>query len=180
MLFQSGTQSNALSKTSTKGEEPTVAEFRDFVIAAIQAIAGFKDGEGEPINEEASGFLVMVPIGLWPIALKAINQAFIVESSSLVDNILKGAFGIRLIVNPRLDAHTYWYQDGYSRFVVFRTDGAMKPFIRLEEGGLEVNALAEGSEYAFWNNKFVYGANASRGVGYGYWQDACLVSIADA
>jgi phage major head subunit gpT-like protein len=45
----------------------------------------------------------------------------------------------------------------------------------LEEQGITVDALAEGSEEEFKNRRHLYGVTAIRNVGYGYWQHGCLV-----
>ena len=87
-----------------------------------------------------------------------------------IKNLLfNDAFSVRPAINPRLT----WT----AQFAVFRTDGQVKPFIRQEEEGVTVSAIAEGSEEEFKNNRHLYGVKALRNVGYGYWQDACLVTM---
>ena len=80
-----------------------------------------------------------------------------------------GGFSFDLAVNPRLTWTT--------KFATFRTDGMTKPFIRQEEEGVTVSAIAEGSELEFRENKHHYGVKAIRNVGYGYWQHACLTTM---
>ncbi|MCK9603563.1 MAG: Mu-like prophage major head subunit gpT family protein [Candidatus Omnitrophica bacterium] len=176
-------QSNDLAVAlSTEGENPSVAEFAAYVLQAITAMLGFVDGYGEPMNEGAQEFMVMVPTGLWPIAKKAIQASVIVDTTQAADNVLSQSsdLKIQLQINPRLDA-LGWYSvaNSLAKFAVFRTDGIVKPFIRIEEGGVRTQALAEGSEYAFQNNRFQFGAAANRGKGYGYWQQAVLVTSTD-
>ena len=60
---------------------------------------------------------------------------------------------------------------------VFRTDAITKPLIRQEEEGVKFEAIGEGSETAFKEKKHLYGVSAIRNVGYGYWQQACLVTM---
>ena len=48
-------------------------------------------------------------------------------------------------------------------------------FCELHE--LEIQAIAEGSELEFKEGKHWYGVDTWRNVGYGYWQNTCLVSI---
>jgi phage major head subunit gpT-like protein len=94
----------------------------------------------------------------------------IVDGSGARTNTIAsmGGFTYELAVNPRLSWTT--------KFAVFRTDGQTKPFIRQEEQGIQVDAIAEGSELEFKENKHHYGVKAVRNVGYGYWQHACLVT----
>ena len=42
---------------------------------------------------------------------------------------------------------------------------------------VEIQAIAEGSELEFKEGKHWYGVDTWRNVGYGYWQNTCLVSI---
>ena len=51
------------------------------------------------------------------------------------------------------------------------------PFIRQQEMPVQVDAIAEGSELEFNEKKHHYGVSASRNVGYGYWQHACLLQM---
>lgn len=62
-------------------------------------------------------------------------------------------------------------------FAVFRTDSPIKAFIRQTEQEVELKAKAEGSEYEFDNDAWQFGIDAWRGVGYGYPQRACYVTM---
>ena len=64
------------------------------------------------------------------------------------------------------------------KFVIFRTDGSVKPLIRQEEVAVAIKAKAEGSEYEFDNDAHQYGVDTWRNVGYGYWHRACLSTFA--
>jgi phage major head subunit gpT-like protein len=61
---------------------------------------------------------------------------------------------------------------------VFRTDSPIKALIRQSEQDVELKAKAEGSEFEFDNDAWQFGIDAWRGAGYGYWQRACLVTMA--
>lgn len=78
-------------------------------------------------------------------------------------------FQVALAVSPRLTWTT--------KFAVFRADGQLAAFIRQEEEDVTVDALAEGSEEEFKNDRHLYGIKAIRNVGYGYWQKACLITF---
>jgi phage major head subunit gpT-like protein len=104
-------------------------------------------------------------------AAAALKNPVITDSVGSRTNTITslGGFSFELAVNPRLT----WTE----KFAVFRTDGQTKAFIRQEEEGVTVSAIAEGSELEFKENKHFYGVKAIRNVGYGYWQHACLTTL---
>jgi phage major head subunit gpT-like protein len=170
----SGTQDNDITTTianlpaQTHGSTtaPSPEEMQQAILKSIEQMYGFVDDQGEPINETASSFLVMVPVGLSTAtraALSMVREAGVTTFS--VDN-----FNISATVNPRLTSSGSWTD----KFVVLRTDGNVKPFIRQEEQGVQMAAKAEGSEYEFDNDAHEYGIDAWRNVGYGFWQHAVL------
>ncbi len=147
---------------------PSEAAFRLAVLKTIQQILSFKDDQGEAMNENASQFLVMVPTSMWHIAKAAIATPLTVGGSTNTIKILN-ELDISVAQNPRLP-----WDD---KFAVFRTDSAIKPFIRQEEEGVKLKAIAEGSELEFRYDKHEYGVDTWRNVGYGYWQHACLTKL---
>ena len=147
---------------------PSVEEIQQCILQAIQAILGFKDDVGEPMNELARSFLVMLPTTLWGIAVSAITNPIITSGQT---NMLKNLENLQIApaINTRLNAS--WTDT----FAVFRTDGQVKAFIRQEEQGIKVDAVAEGSEFEFDNAAHKYGLDTWRTTQYGYWQHACQV-----
>lgn len=147
---------------------PSVEEIQTTIIQAAQAMYGFKDDQGEPMNEAARNFLVMVPVPLWATTQAALRQSM---SQSGMTNPVMVLDGINFAIapNPRLT----WTD----KLAVFRTDGSVKPFIRQEEAPLDVKAKAEGSEYEFDNDAWQFGIDTWRNVGYGYWQHAVLATM---
>ncbi|MCK5541705.1 MAG: Mu-like prophage major head subunit gpT family protein [Desulfobacterales bacterium] len=148
---------------------PSVEEMQLCIIQAIGAIIGFLDDQGEPMNEDATKFTVMVPVSLMfaaKTAIKTIGQ--VAASQTALDAF--DDFEIKVAVNPRLSSWT-------TQFGVFRTDSNVKSFIRQEETLPELKIKDETSEYAFDNDACEYGIDAWRNVAYGYWQNACLVTM---
>jgi hypothetical protein len=145
---------------------PTEAEMASAILGVISYMMKYLDDQGEPMNELAREFLVMVPSTLFPAAYAATNKDVLhAASGNATDNVLKGGtFQVNVAVNPRLT----WTTD----FAVFRTDGSAKPFIFQEELPLQVSAIAEGSELEFNENEHHYGVKWIGNVGYGYWQYA--------
>jgi len=164
----SGTQDNDLTGAAATGTQPTAAEAEAALMACVAAILGFKDNQGEPMNEGASKFRIMVPtVYLSPFA-SVLNNEFIAAGQSNIVKNLDG-FSFSLSVNPRLSSGAIFY--------VFRADGQTKPLIRQEEEEVSLSAIAEGSELEFKENKHEYGVKAIRNVGYGYWQHACVYTF---
>lgn len=170
----SGTQDNDITSDITTTTAPTTGEMETAILKCVQQILGFKDDQGEPMNENARRFLCMVPVPFMQAAAAALGSQIIVDASTSRSNTILtlgsiGGFQIELAVNPRLTWTT--------KFSVYRTDGETKGLIRQEEEPISVDAIAEGSELEFRENKHHYGVKASRNVGYGYWQRACLLTF---
>ena len=147
---------------------PSEAALRIAILQTIQQILSFKDDQGEPMNENASKFLVVVPTSMWYLAKSAVSVPLTVGGSSNMIKVLDEV-DISISQNPRLN----WSD----RFAVFRTDSSVKPFIRQEEKNVQLKAIAEGSELEFKHDKHWYGVDTWRNVGYGFWQHACLTQI---
>jgi phage major head subunit gpT-like protein len=170
----SGSQSNDISYDVATTTAPTSGEMESAILKSIEQMLGFKDDQGEPMNENARRFLVMVPVPFMSSAAGALGAQVIVDGSTSRSNRIMtmgslGGFQIDLAVNARLTWTT--------KFATFRLDGQTKGLIRQEEEGVSIDAIAEGSELEFKEKKHHYGVKAIRNVGYGYWQRACLTTL---
>jgi len=170
----SGAQSNDLTSDITTTTAPTSGEMETAILKAIEAIMGFKDNQGEPMNENARAFEVMVPVPFMAAAAGAVGAQVIVDASTSRSNRIitlgaLGGFQVGVKVNPRLTWTT--------KFACFRTDGQTKALIRQEEEPVTMAAIAEGSEMEFTHKKHQYGVKAIRNVGYGFWQRAALTTF---
>lgn len=145
--------------------DPSAEEIRAMVFAAVTKILDFKDDQGEPMNEMSRRFLVMVPTAWFTNAAVALKNP-IVGGDTNAFGALDG-YTFDLAVNARLT----WTD----KLAVFSTDGTTKALIRQEEEDVQMDAVAEGSELEFNERLHRYGIYASRNVGLGYWQKACLV-----
>lgn len=167
----SGDQSNKIGYNVAVPAKPTPAEMEQAILAGVQQLLGFKDDEGEPMNDGASQFLVMVPVPFMGAAAAALKNPVIVDGSGSRTNTIVniGGFSFEMAVNSRLDWTT--------KLMVSRSDGITKPFIRQEEEGVTIKAIAEGTEQEFKEDSHLYGVKSIRNVGYGTWQQACLVTL---
>lgn len=144
---------------------PSPEEMQQAMLASITQMYKFVDDKGEPINETASSFMVLVPVGLSQSALAALSMVRAAAASTFaIDN-----FNISVALNPRLTAAGWT-----DKFVTVRTDGSIKPFIRQEETAPSLKVKDENSEFAFDNDAIQVGIDTWRNVGYGRWQGAVL------
>ncbi len=173
----SGTQSNDISvdisalPAAVHGvtTAPSVEEMQQSILAGIAQILSFKDDQGEPMNESARRFLVVVPVGLYLIAVSAVSTLVTAAlQNNLNPNLIAG-----LTVDVQMNTRLTWTDS----FAIFRTDSPIKAFIIQTEQETELKAKAEGSEFEFDNDAWQFGIDNWRGVGYGYWQRACYVTM---
>lgn len=171
----SGTQKNLLTATEvpkldvTTTTAPTAAEMTDAILGVIGYMLAYKDDQGEPLNEDARKFLVIVGTPqLWAPAMAAVGAQVITDGAGAAFTNVLGTlrdFEVRVEYNPRMAALT-------TNMMVFRSDSDVKPLIRQEEEAIKMSAIAEGSELEFTDDVHQYGIKALRNVGYGYWQMA--------
>jgi len=163
----SGTQSNSITHDAVTPTAPSDEEMREAIVEGVAQIIGFQDDQGEPMNESAREFLVMAPMSFLSATLMALSSQTVDMSSNPL--AARSPFKIDWIANPRLS----WTD----KFAIFRTDGETRPFIFQEELPVQVQVLAEGSELEINENQHQYGVKAIHEAGYGFWQDACLVTF---
>jgi hypothetical protein len=174
----SGSQSNDISVTLSdlpiaepgSATNPAMEAMQQVILKGIAQIMSLKDDRGEPMNENARTFAVLVPTSLYLTALAAVST---LNTAALPQNMnpnLIPDLQISIHMNPRLDWTT--------KIAVFRTDSPVKALIRQSEQEVELKVKADGSEFEFDNDAWQFGVDAWRQVAYGYWQRACLVTMA--
>ncbi len=164
----SGVQSNDLTRAIAAAADPTSDEMAKSIMKCIEAMYGFKDDRGEPMNQSAMEFDVMVPTSYMEATLTAVTALLGEAGKSAIIPALRDRFTINVVINPRLT----WTD----KFVVMRTDEAAKAFILQEEDIPDVVALGEGTEYEQLNREQLFGVDWTGNTGYGYWQFACLMT----
>jgi phage major head subunit gpT-like protein len=160
----SGSQSNKLESDAIDPDDPTTDEFLGGLKAAIAAMMGYKDDQGDPMAISATGLVCIVPTTLYLTALEAVNATLI----SSTTNVLSGA--ARVIAFPWLTDQSKWY--------LLKTDGVVRPFIFQDREAAEFSALTEDSDEGFRREKFLYGVRARYRMTYGYWQFAVRTDFA--
>jgi hypothetical protein len=163
----SGSQSNLITVDVATPAAPTDAEMYGAIVRGISTLMGLHDDQGEPMNESASQFMVVVPMTFLAPTLIALSSRNFDANDNPLTN--RRPFSVEWVANPRLT----WTD----RFAIFRIDGDARPFIFQEELPVQVHALAEGSELEANENQHQYGVKAIHECGYGFWQNACLVQL---
>jgi len=116
----SGTQDNDLAYTATDPDAVTVAEFKAALQAAVSAMIGYVDDQGEPLNdpifEGFSGLMLMVPPALRQVANEAVHAQLLGGGDTNV------VIDVPVIVTlPRLTSGRKFYLHNLS--------GVLRPFI---------------------------------------------------
>jgi len=168
----SGTQDNDLGANAATATAPTAAEMTNAIMAAVQQIYGFKDDEGEPTNQMAKRFGIMVPTPFMRPALEATTSLL---GTAGITNLIpslqaKGMLQFEVIVNQRLTWTT--------KFAMFRLDGIGKPFVLMTDEMMnDVFALGPQSEYCKEHGHCLVGVDYSGNVQYGLWDQAVLTTF---
>lgn len=146
---------------------PSVGEASLSILAGIQALYGIKDDQGEPTNQNAKSFIVMVPTSLWSAFQGAVSVSNLTQGFN--NPLTTFGMTVSVIQNPRLT----WTDE----FMVAVADTPHKPFIVQTEDGPRVEVLGEGSDHAFKNKEHLFSVIKSGNVGYGRFDKACLVTM---
>lgn len=150
-----GTVANDISASGTGAPDtPTSAEMSAAVLKSIQTMMGFTDENGDPVNEDAMSFLIMVPVKYWSAAKAALQNDF---TSAGVSNTLKNAgVTIEVVANPRLSGAA---SSAGRRMYTFRTDANIRAML-WQERQLDdaFKTLGAESENGFWKDTVAFGA----------------------
>lgn len=147
---------------------PSGAAMAQIYLRAAEQIVGFLDDTGEPMNEDATQFWSITPIGMLSGASTAIKNQFLGQGETnpmdASDFSFKNSSTVRLNSEP-------------ASLHLFRTDGELAAYIRQEEKPVDMKVQAEGSPEEFWNRRHLYGVDAKRNVGTGRYEKAVKVKL---
>lgn len=171
---------------------PSPAAVAQAILQMLSQMYGFLDDAGQPLNEFAREFVVMVPPNMAGAAVQATTGQFLAlgYANPLTTTIAPsmGELKFTVVPNPRLTKTDTIY--------LFRTDGAFKPIIRQVEvltadssngaafgeddsmavgSGLVMKVLAEGSDFEFDNAAAKFSVEKSGFVGNGRF-DSCVAT----
>lgn len=173
----SGTQTNDFTATevpaaNVAGASPflmTPTECANIITQTIGQMMVLKDDQGEPINQNARNFAVMVHPAQASALLQAITVQFLTNAVS--NPITAGIFTIRGIVNGRLPTAAI------GKVYVFRIDAATRPFVMQIEKQPMLSIFDRNSEYAQDTGHVKAGVDYRGNAGYGMWEHAALTTL---
>jgi len=151
------TVDNIVTQTCTTSGVPTVAEAASGILSSITRIMSFVDDMGEPRNEFARRFAVMVPAALYGSVVGAIRNDFLTSGSS--NQLMATGMEIVPYINSRLTSTTVAY--------VFRTDADVRAFVWQDEVAPMMSTLEEGSDFYTLNDARMFFAKRVCNGGYG-------------
>ncbi|MEO0479605.1 MAG: Mu-like prophage major head subunit gpT family protein [Planctomycetota bacterium] len=164
VIGESGTIDNLLGFNADDPADPTAAEMQKAILSSVQQMMGFTDDTGEPMNDMATGFDIMVPVHFYQATIAALRDEF---TAAAVSNTLRSAMGAGLGItmhqNARLKAN---------EFYTFRTDGSLKPFIWQEEL-MEIQTLGKDSDFYVTNDAHFFGTKRECAAAVGRFEFAC-------
>lgn len=148
---------------------PTAAEMADIIYGLLNHFRTFKDDQGEPIHEDLTQMLIMVPPNMGQAAQQAVSAKIITDGSGTRDNPLANTdFKVEVKVNVRLTSTTVMY--------AFALNG--DPALILQQrGDVDLTSKAEGSDYEHDTNQWEFGMKAERSVGLFCWQSAIKATL---
>lgn len=152
---------------------PSVGEMALSIMAGITTLYSFKDDQGEPINEFAREFVVMVPASLSAVAQAAVSAVNFAQGMTNPLMFTQSPAGDTVRISVAVNARLTWTD----KFAVFRADAPFKPFIIQLEVEPVMKALAEGSDNEFMNNEVLFSVEKSGNVGLGRFDEAVLVTM---
>lgn len=164
----SGTQTNLSPASATTPAAPTTAEFKTAFENAVETMLVLKDDQGEPMNVDTGGLVVVVPPNMLFAATEALNATIISNTSNIL------AASAMVVSFPYLNVIS-----GFSsaKWYLLKTSGFIRPFIFQDREPIEFASLAEGSEEEFRREKYLYGVRARYRMIYGAWQHAVQVTF---
>lgn len=158
----------ALNVSSTSAV--TTLEAADIIFGLLAYFQTFKDDVGEPIHEDLSSMLIMVPAIHYGTFASAATAKTVTNGSTTRDNPLAFMSDLNITVkaNTRLTDATNIY--------AFALNGD-PAFILQQQGPVEMSSKAEGSDFEHDTDQWEFGMKANRTVGLFCWQAAIKATL---
>lgn len=161
--------SNQTNLTAATGTSPTAAQMEAGLLAGLTTLYSLKDDQGEPINQSKKLFIAMFPVAHMASLYGALRLTGLAQTGGPQPSVIATLEGVQIVpvVNPRLSTANVGY--------LMAAGG--RSFIRQQETGPEITAIAEGSEHAKKHREHLYGVATVRGAGLGAWQSATKITF---
>jgi len=177
---ESGTsQSNDLTATEVPSANvvdanaPTASEAANIIVETVSYMMSLTDDRGEPINQGPQAVVILVTKAAHLAAFNSATLLNVLTGST--DNPIRGlrekGWTFEVQYSPRITAANKVY------FNIGNPELGGAPLIRQIETEVETQLEGAGSHEEMRNNRHVFGVKAVRGIGYGMWQRAALVTL---
>ncbi len=148
---------------------PSDEEMEKAILRAVRQMYTFKDDQGQPVNQTARQFALVAPISLMDVVLAATQNKVMTSGRQ---NTLTTATSFK--ITPYFDPRLTWT----TKFALFRTDHAVKPFIHQVEYENRLSSITDpNSDHVFKHDEYLFGAKRSEAVGYGDYKKAVLATL---
>ena len=162
-----------VSSGVTNVTKPTTAEMEAAILLGIQTLGAAMSDEGEPVNEFANVWTILVPTAYWAASIGALRNDFTAAGvSNTVQAAMAEGLQINRFSNPRLPSPTV-----DPSFYLFRTDVSTRAIIWQEEV-TRFDEQAAGSAHEFFNRGHAYGVERVCGTGPGMPEFCAKVTLA--
>ena len=148
---------------------PTADEMADILVGMITHFWTLKDDQGRAINGNLRNFTVMAGTGpIAAAAAQAIGRETLTsgESNPVLGLRQMGLGTLNVVLNPVLSSLT-------TKIFIMSPDGALRPFIKQEEVGLEVFEKDPGPDA----KNVLVGAKSTTGYGFARWQSSVIGTL---
>jgi phage major head subunit gpT-like protein len=173
-------QTNDLTATEVPAADVTTAstltttEAANILTQTIAYMQSLTDDQSQPINQGATDVLVIcTKVGHYVGMKQALSLANLGTGSGNNNPVLAwSGWNISVEYVPtRITAADKLY------FFFGTPAMGSTPLLRTEEFGVKTSLIGAGSEEEFKNARHLFGVEANRGVAYGMWQKAALVTL---
>lgn len=165
-----GTVDNLHTVDVTDPDAPTGAEMSTAILQCITRMMQFTDERGEPLNQGARQFALVVPTKFMQPAWAAVRDQFLAASQS--NPLLSTDFQVMVYPNPRLNGAA---ASAGRRFYLCRQDVSLRPLLWAEQDvgdrALQVHG-GEGTDMGFWRDGFAVGPKRIAGAALGRFEFA--------
>lgn len=170
----SGVQSNDLTPGAVAAGNPTIAEIRDAISAAMTAQRGFLNDKGRPYMQGSGGqYLVVCPTNQLAKFSTAIFSDTLQGTGGAIDNTLKLIRNATFTLEDDATLDATWGTTAI-KFALFRVDGPGNAIIIQEEVPLTPDDGGINAYELFTNKRLLFGAQRSYNLLGLHWHKAVL------
>lgn len=167
----SGTINNRTTFDAVVADAPTANEAASAITLAVATMQGWKDDQGEPVNENMTDLVIVCPTGAIGAAVtQAVNEKSLDTGTGVRTNPVLGlGLKITVLVTPRVTVQ---------RMILINATAGSVPFAFIEnKDDFKISMKGAGSDFEHDNDAWEAGIKAVGVAGYGLFADAMSVQF---